>query len=226
MASVLPELLDIDEVLRYMGCPPQQADAATRTLAEECAGLMLREIRPRWTYRREELTPESGGVRLGSGLLLAGDDLKRHLQGCHQALLFAVTLSAGADLAIRRAESRDLARALCLDCCATAAVEQVCGLIEDRLREVCPGCCFTTRFSPGYGDLPLNLQGPLLELLDAPRRIGLCVNDHHILTPRKSVTAIIGLSREQPAGMQRDCGDCPLMYGCHYRKAGGHCGLS
>lgn len=217
--------LDIDEVLRYMGCPPEKADPATRTLAESCAAEMLTLMRPRWIWRPADLTPDEAGLRCGS-LLLPGDDIRRHLVGCEQALLFAVTLSAGVDLSIRRAESRDLARALCLDCCATAGVEQVCDAIEERLRAVYSDRSFTTRYSPGYGDLPLSLQGPLLDLLDAPRRIGLCVNDHHILTPRKSVTAIIGLSRGTATRSARSCADCPAFAGCHYRKAGGHCGIS
>lgn len=218
--------LDIDEVLRYMGCPPQQADAATRALAEGCAAEMLALLQPRWTYRTEELSLDPEGVRLSCGLLLPGQDLRRHMQGCEKIILFAVTLSAGADLAIRRAESRDMARALCLDCCATAGAEQSCDQIEARLHTAYPDWSFTPRFSPGYGDLPLNLQGPLLDLLDAPRRIGLCVNDHHILTPRKSVTAVIGLHRDKTRAQHRRCESCPAYDNCQYRKAGGHCGLS
>ena len=218
--------LDTDEILRYLGCPPQQAGAATLSLVRESAGQMLELIQPRWTYRPESIAEEDEGIRLGCGLLLPGRDIRRHLAGCRQAVLIAVTLSAAVDLAIRRAESRDMGRALALDCCATAAVEQVCDEVEARLHKVFPELEFTSRFSPGYGDLPLSLQGPLLALLDAPRRIGLCVNDHHILTPRKSVTAIIGLSPNKLSDSGRSCDTCPAQDHCHYRKAGGHCGLS
>ncbi len=226
MNDIVLSQLDIDEVLRYLGCPPEQADAATKRLAEDCAQEMLQLIRPRWTYRTDSVSQDANGVRLGCGLLLPGTDIRRHLQGCEQITLFAVTLSAAVDLAVRRAESRDLARALCLDCCATTAVEQACDHIETELHAVYPGWSFTSRFSPGYGDLPLSLQDQLLELLDAPRRIGLCANDHHILTPRKSVTALMGLTRREAAAIPRRCEDCPAQDGCQYRKAGGHCGLS
>ncbi len=226
MNDIVLTQLDIDEVLRYLGCPPDQADTATRRLAGDCAQEMLQLIRPRWTYRTESICAEHDGVRLDCGLLLPGEDIRRHLQGCEQITLFAVTLSAAVDLAIRRAESRDLARALCLDCCATTAVEQVCDRIEKELWAAYPDWSFTSRFSPGYGDLPLSLQERLLELLDAPRRIGLCANDHHILTPRKSVTALMGLTRKEIAAAPRRCEDCKAAAGCQYRKAGGHCGLS
>lgn len=76
---------------------------------------LLGVVRPRWAARTFELTPEEGGVRLSSGLLLPGEDLKRHLAGCRRAVLFCATLSAQADALIRRAESGDMLRALALD---------------------------------------------------------------------------------------------------------------
>ena len=90
-----------------------------------------------------------------------------------------------------------MSRALALDCCASAAVEELCDQIELELQGKFPGCFFPYRFSPGYGDLPLEVQGELLHLLDAPRRVGLCANESSLLTPRKSVTAILGISEKE-----------------------------
>ena len=41
--------LDLDEVLRYMGCPAEKADPETRTLVKTCAREMEAAARPRWT---------------------------------------------------------------------------------------------------------------------------------------------------------------------------------
>lgn len=218
--------LQIDEVLRYMGTPPDRAEPAIRKLAEGCARELLGVVRPRWAARTFELTPEEGGVRLSSGLLLPGEDLKRHLAGCRRAVLFCATLSAQADALIRRAESGDMLRALALDSCATAAVEQLCDQIELELQRQLPGCFFPFRYSPGYGDLPLTLQSSLLALLDAPRQVGLCASASHILTPRKSVTAILGVADHPIQASVRSCLGCPAHDGCQYRKSGGHCGIS
>ena len=219
--------LNTDEVLRYMGCPPDRADLATRTLAEECGAELLRAVRPRWVWRVEELTPEDSGLRLGCGLLLPGQDLKHHLKDCRRAAMFCATLGAEADLLIRRAEScRDMARALALDCAATAAVEALCDQIELELQSRFPGCSFPFRYSPGYGDLPLEVQGSLLTLLDAQRRAGLTATSSHILVPRKSVTAILGVADGPIENHSRSCLGCPARESCHYRKAGGHCGIS
>ena len=217
--------LNIDEVLRYMGCPPDRADPATRALAEDCAAQVLQTVTPRWTYRVFDLDFEEGGVRMG-GLLLPGEDLRTHLKGCERAALFCATLGAGADALIRRAESGDMARALALDCAAAAAVEEVCDQIELELQALFPGCSFPFRFSPGYGDLPLTLQGDLLALLDAPRRVGLTASASNILLPRKSVTAILGVAQSPIERKSRSCLGCPAHDGCQYRKSGGHCGIS
>ncbi len=218
--------MDINEVLRYMGCPPEQAAPQTRALAEQAAAQMEQTARPRSVFRESGLSITGDGVLLESGLLLPGRDLARHLAGCDRAVMLAVTLSAQADTLIRRAESRDMALALALDCAAAALVEEVCDRLEGEIFAKYPGCHFPFRFSPGYGDLPLSVQSGLLALLDAPRKIGLCANENHILTPRKSVTALIGVSREPVGRAVRSCQSCPGREGCQYRKSGGHCGAS
>lgn len=224
--SIALSQLNIDEALRYMGCPPDQADPATRALAEDCAARLLEIARPRWTGREFSLGFEEDGVRLESGLLLPGEALKAHLTGCGRVVLFCATLGAEVDGAIRRAERVDMARALALDCCAAAAVEQVCDRIEEELHGRYPGCYFPFRFSPGYGDLPLTVQNELLDLLDAPRRVGLTASSSHILLPRKSVTALLGVADRPIEQHKRSCLACPGRESCQYRKAGGHCGIA
>ena len=209
-----------------MGCPPHRAGEELRNLVADCARKVLGTVRPRWAWRELALTLEENGVRLEGGLLLPGADLKRHLAGCQQAAVFCATLGAEIDALIRKNEQMDMGRALALDCCASAAVEALCDQIEGELQGKFPGCFFPYRFSPGYGDLPLEVQGELLELLDAPRRVGLCATQSHLLTPRKSVTAILGVARQEIQQTHRSCLGCPAREGCQYRKAGGHCGIS
>jgi len=218
--------LNIDEVLRYMGIPPGKADPVTRKLAQDCTLELVRAAQPRWTYRLCSLSPEADGVRVDNRLLLPGQDIKIHLSGCSQAVLFALTLSSSADTLIRRTEPLDMARAYALDCCATAAAEHLCDQVEQHLHAMFPGCFFPFRYSPGYGDLPLDIQADLLDLLDAPRRIGLTCSTSSILIPRKSVTAILGVSEQPVPQTIRSCITCPVSGSCQYRKSGGHCGIS
>lgn len=205
-----------EEVLRYLGCPGTE-DPATLALVEGCSARLLAAARPKWTYRVFDLAVQTDGVRLNCGLLLPGRDLAAHLRGCSRAALLAATLSAPVDALLRRAQAEDLAAAVALDCCATAAVEAVCDLAEAEIRVRFPGCSFPFRFSPGYGDLPIELQDPILRLLDAPRRVGLCATDRHILTPRKSVTAVLGISDGEISPQKRGCASCTFRDRCKFQ---------
>lgn len=205
-----------EEVLRYLGCPGTE-DPATLALVEGCSARLLAAARPKWTYRIFGLAVQTDGVRLDCGLLLPGRDLAAHLRGCSRAALLAATLSAPVDALLRRAQAEDLAAAVALDCCATAAVEAVCDLAEAEIRVRFPGCSFPFRFSPGYGDLPIELQDPILRLLDAPRRVGLCATDRHILTPRKSVTAVLGISDGEISPQKRGCASCTFRDRCKFQ---------
>ena len=205
-----------EEVLRYLGCPGTE-DPATLALVEGCSARLLAAARPKWTYRVFGLAVQTDGVRLDCGLLLPGRDLAAHLRGGSRAALLAATLSAPVDALLRRAQAEDLAAAVALDCCATAAVEAVCDLAEAEIRARFPGCSFPFRFSPGYGDLPIELQDPILRLLDAPRRVGLCATDRHILTPRKSVTAVLGISDGEISPQKRGCASCTFRDRCKFQ---------
>ena len=205
-----------EEVLRYLGCPGTE-DPATLALVEGCSARLLAAARPKWTYRVFDLAVQTDGVRLDCGLLLPGRDLAAHLRGCSRAALLAATLSAPVDALLRRAQAEDLAAAVALDCCATAAVEAVCDLAEAEIRVRFPGCSFPFRFSPGYGDLPIELQDPILRLLDAPRRVGLCATDRHILTPRNSVTAVLGISDGEISPQKRGCASCTFRDRCKFQ---------
>ena len=53
------------------------------------------------------------------------------------------------------------------------------------------------RFSPGYGDFDIVYQKDIFAILDCPKRIGLTLNSSLMMSPSKSVTAIIGFKREE-----------------------------
>ena len=51
----------------------------------------------------------------------------------------------------------------------------------------------TRRFSPGYGDMPIEIQVDILQLLDASRRLGMVLTESNLMIPTKSITALIGM---------------------------------
>lgn len=193
-------------------------------LLERCEKRVLDVIRPNYVYREAELEFTENGIRAGDmSELLTGSDIARHLAGCTKAVLFAATLSAEADKLIRQAAVTDVAESFAIDCLCSAAVEQVCDAAEEEIFSVIEAPYRTWRFSPGYGDLPLGIQGSFLKMLNAQRRIGLTVTDSMLLIPSKSVTALIGISDAPVSRGKRGCGSCNMRENCAYRRGGKSC---
>ena len=133
----------------------------------------------------------------------------------------AATLGAETDRLLRRAAVTDMSRAVILQACAASLLERYCDQCCREIGEQAAGegLYLRPRFSPGYGDFPITFQRALLEALEAPKRIGLTATGAMMLTPAKSVTAVVGLSPDgrytRPGGCG-DCGSCPRTT-CPYR---------
>ncbi|MBD5093871.1 MAG: methionine synthase [Subdoligranulum sp.] len=212
----LPGQPDIPQALRYLGVP-DAGDAALHALLQRAEQTLRGAARPRAVSLR--------AGREGLAGCLQGGDIARHLEGCDTCVLLACTLGAGVDAAQRAANAADMAYAVVLDALASVLAEQIADAAENTLREQAQaeGLFLTGRFSPGYGDYPIELQNELLRLVDAPRKIGLCATPTHLLTPRKSITAVLGLAGHPVTGKRAGCAHCALRERCAYRKEGKTC---
>lgn len=211
------------EAFRYMGQRGEMTEQL-HGLADECEARLLSAISPKLVYAVFDIERGEEISVLGTSLKLAGESIRGHLEGCGKCALMAVTLGSGVDSVLRELESSAMEKAFVADALASAAVEQVCDLAEEEIKSRLGGLHFTWRFSPGYGDLPLAIQGDFLNVLNAQKRIGLTVTDSLILIPRKSVTAIIGISNHELKPKTRGCSTCLIREKCEFRKRGEHCG--
>ncbi len=212
----LPQAIDRAAVLRYLGAAGWQPDAAAAALLDRAAAQVLAAATPRGAWRTLPVTALPAAE--------LGTDLARHLAGCHSAVLLAVTLGAETDALLRRLESSDIALAAAADAAASVLVEHAADALEGIVRAGLPaGQYMTGRYAPGYGDCPLAFNDELCLALDTVRGIGLAVTDAHLLTPRKSTTAVLGLADMPVTGARAGCAHCLLQTTCAYRKRGTTC---
>ena len=210
------------EALRYLGAGGE--DAALRSQVEEALQTLRARLHARRIWRVFPLRRQEGAFALeGAGLSLSGRSAETMLGGCHHAALLVCTLGAEMDGLLLQAQRRDMARAVVLDACANALVEEACDQVEQELAARCAPWYLTDRFSPGYGDLPLTLQPALLAAVDATRRVGVHLTPSLLLTPQKSVTAVIGLADTPQPARVRGCAHCALRGNCAF---GGHGGCA
>lgn len=123
-------------------------------------------------------------------LTIAGADFAKIVGGCHSIVAMAATLGAGVDFLIRKKSAVSISEGFVFDAVASAMAE---GLVNLATVRTTSGKEHTNRFSPGYGDMPLDIQGEIIELLDAGRKLGISLGGAKLMSPSKSVTALIGI---------------------------------
>ena len=138
------------------------------------------------------------------------------------AVGFVITLGEAVDHRIAELVGDQPAYGFSMDAIASGMAERLAWLahtrivLEARRREL---TC-SDRFSPGYCGWPLAGQMSLLARCGA-LRIGVTLSTTSLMTPRKSVSALVGLRREEggPATRLRGiCGRCDDRATCGYRR--------
>ena len=213
--------IDRGQVLRYLGCRGAY-DAALEAELQRRTGVLKAEAEPRAVWKLFPLLPDFSLA--GACFRLEGESVRALLKDCDQVILMAATLGSSVERLIRRTQAVDMAGALILDACGSAAIENVCDNLCAELAAGFAPRYLTDRFSPGYGDMPLSQQRELFAALDVTRRIGVTLTDSGLMLPQKSVTALIGVSDRPQVMRPRGCAACSLHDTCAYRKDGKHCG--
>lgn len=115
------------------------------------------------------------------------------LKDCKHAIVLAVTTGIGVDRLLSRLSVNSLSKYFITDAIGSAAAESFCDYMDDMLRD---NSVKPHRFSPGYGDLSLDIQPDLLNMLDAYKNLGIIINSSHLMTPAKTITAVMGVCNE------------------------------
>lgn len=206
------------EALHFLGWRGAPVEDALLSQIDEMISLALEQIEPRVEMRRFALNEDKSLA--GTRFSPQGADVRALLAPCHEAVLLAATLGAQSERLLLRMQAKDSTLALIMDAVLSAAIEEVCdqaGLALRRDLET-DGLYLTDRFSPGYGDMPLAQSKEILEVLRADRAIGLSVSRSGLMIPRKSVSAIMGISKTPVSRRASGCECCAARETCALRR--------
>ena len=196
------------EILRYAGCKGTTPEI--EALLDEC----LKECAEVFSYNvcYTEVPVKTDGKTLDlSFLKTSSTALMKNLENCRSAVVFGATVGIGIDRLIARYGKISPAKAVMFQAIGAERIEALCDTAEDDIQG------FTApRFSPGYGDFPLEFQKDFFKLLDPMRKIGLSLNESLLMSPTKSVTAIAGIS-DRPCRHEKKCSACNNT-DCTFRK--------
>ena len=186
---------------------------------DEAEALLFDAAKPAFTYE----------VLDADRLAIQGVSLAKHLEGCNQIAVMAVTLGPEVDRLISETQEHRIALGVVIDSGASIMAELATNMAEELIRaeiaEKGP-ILMTGRFSPGYGDSPLEMQAEVLELLHADEKLGITLSKGYMMSPSKSITAIMGLADHPVTGRLATCEECVLRDKCQLRKEGKRCGAA
>ena len=191
MATVLTKLFDAPapdfaEAVRYAGLPKTAAvPDALKAVFDELAPSLSYKV----CYAEYPITQSGDTLDVGFATVQSAN-LAKNLDGCDRVVLFAATVGLAPDKLAEKYRRLSPEKALYANAIGAERVEALCDAFCAFLAET---NVTRPRFSPGYGDLPLSLQTAVFAALDCPRKIGVTLTDTLLMTPTKSVTALVGL---------------------------------
>lgn len=161
---------------------------------EECLSLIRQNATAKYSCVRVPVFfGDEGMLDLGF-CKFKSKDLTKNLTDCKEAFIFAVTMGVGVDRLLQKLSLTSPSKLFTADGLASSLIESACDEAEKLIKK---NLKCTPRFSPGYGDLSLEIQPDILNLLNAQRLLGITLNKSLLMTPTKTITAIMGIENEK-----------------------------
>lgn len=211
--------IEENEVLRYLGFRGNSPDGNTRALIREISRQIITETHPKHLWQRDTLHWKADGSCVFHGISINSRSFRQHLGDCKEAVLFAATLGMEADRWQNRYSRLEISKAAVWHAASAAALESYCSQVQPEIAASFSDrkWYFRSGFSPGYGDFSLELQGALLQLLDAGKILGITLTGGGLMQPEKSVVMFLGMSTSPDTCMKKSCAACENTE-CIYRR--------
>ena len=187
---------DFDELYRYAGFSRTRlTDSQMIELARSAVDEVSKAMNCRCVYTKFPLTFLPENRICFAGKEIQSQHLMLNLHECHSVYLFAATLGPAVDKLIQRETKINPAKAVMLQAAGAMFIERYCDLFIEFLTEEegRENNRLRPRYSPGFGDVPLEVQKIFFELLQCQKNLALTLNDTLIMSPEKSVTAFTGV---------------------------------
>lgn len=207
------------EAVRYLGYGKNAVDEQTSALIDRAFSELESAANPKFVYRIFDLSCVEEDLICFGNIEIKSKSLGRNLNGCRRVVLFGATLGIGVDQLMTRKAVTNMAETVVLQACAAALLEGYCDGCQEQIAEIVgkQGAFLRPRFSPGYGDFPIDFQRELMQVLDCAKTIGLTMTESYMMTPVKSVTAVIGISQTDAGCGGIPCEECGKQ-DCKYRR--------
>jgi len=204
---------DLDELMRFchLNCFRDRMKEVEAVIEES-----YRLIDPKAVYKTVKISEVKGNrLVLEGGSVFESELLAEKFKCTSEIAVYVATIGPALEKRVTELGPKELSKSFMMDCIGTYALRQVSDIIQENLQP--GGGERLSKFSPGdtaYWDI--RQQRALFDILGAKeveRAIGVRLNEYCIMTPKKSVSGVMGLTEEQFL----ECQICKRR--CEYRRA-------
>lgn len=212
-------MINEKEIVRYLGYGRNKPDSEMMDLIRVCYSELEKVATLKHVYKRMKVKITADNRILAAGLEMHSSSLAKNLKCCEEIILFAATLGSGTDMLMNKYSRIAISKAAIIQACGTAMIEDYCNACQRSIEEelMQEGLYVRPRFSPGYGDLSLRHQQSVLNILNARKTIGIYLSESDVMIPEKSVTAIMGISKDNIRCHINGCEACNKI-NCDFRR--------
>ena len=201
--------------MRYAGCVAGADDGVLDLLAQTIA-----ETEKSFVYRVCYLQTELDAFYKLCPQAKESKDFAKWTDGCEEILLFCATVGLDIDRKIAQYSRLSPAKAVLAQAIGAERIESLCDVFcQDMEKEYGK---ITARYSAGYGDFSLSAQREIFSLLQCEKHIGLTLTQSLLMSPTKSVSAIVGINPKKETdgkNCKNSCETC-VKRNCAFRIDG------
>lgn len=158
---------------------------------ESCLKTLKENVNCKYIYTKVPIKRDGSVFDLGFGTFKS-ESLAKNLKGCCEAFVFLVTLGYECDRLLNRLSFLSPAEHFICDALASSMADALCDMTEAEIKE---GLLCKPRFSPGFGDLSLEVQPKIIKMLNADKLAGVTTNSSYLMSPAKTITCIMGIRK-------------------------------
>lgn len=212
--------IDIKEVNRYLGYRSDIFyDKSLEALVNECVVELESVAKPSVCFDIYDVSLfEDDVIDFGFGRIRS-KSLTKNFSDCKKCIVFVATVGIDVDRLINKYSVTSPAKAVIMQSAGACAIEKWCDILCERFCSLADaeGKSLKPRFSPGYGDLNLEIQRKIIDALGCQKRIGVTLTQGLMMIPSKSVSAIVGISDKFYHCTKRKCELCDNK-NCDFRS--------
>lgn len=214
----IDQKLDRNEILRYLQAKNEVSkewQAEIESVIEEVYTFMS----PTYAAVADNIEVRDAHLSLSHFELdIESKNLSNHLKASDKIWIVVATLGHAIERKIQYHFTMSPTRAIIMDACGSAIIEAYCDIIEEEISEESGTPFFTSRFSPGYGDLDLSYQSVFFDKFQFSKKTGIHLSKGDLMVPQKSVLFILGNLEQydETKGCGHKCLTCQLKT-CIYR---------